>query len=100
MPKNAKYVSKVSKGHWIALRCGQADLGFIVVENIFCSFFTVELILRYMLFLRTWYALQDPWFMFLATRRLLLKEVFDSVGFRGWASCFSLTKLPRYLGWK
>jgi len=91
MPKNA--LKDVSKGHQI-LR-GQADVGFIIVENIFCTFFTIELILRYMMFLRTWYALQDPWFMFLATtsRGLLLKEIFDSVGFRGWASCFSLTKL-------
>lgn len=42
----------------------EADVGFIIVENIFCTFFTIELILRYMMFLRTWYALQDPWFMF------------------------------------
>lgn len=42
----------------------EADVGFVVVENIFCTFFTCELILRYMMFLRTWYALQDPWFMF------------------------------------
>lgn len=42
----------------------EADLGFIIVENMFCTFFTFELILRYMMFVRTWLALQDPWFMF------------------------------------
>ncbi|CAK9113664.1 Voltage-dependent T-type calcium channel subunit alpha-1G (Voltage-gated calcium channel subunit alpha Cav3.1) [Durusdinium trenchii] len=42
----------------------EADAGFIVVENLFCTFFTCELILRYSLFTRTWFALQDPWFMF------------------------------------
>eukprot|EP00913_Durusdinium_trenchii_P019614 g18439.t1 len=42
----------------------EANAGFIVVENLFCTFFTCELILRYSLFTRTWFALQDPWFMF------------------------------------
>ena len=41
----------------------EADAGFIVVENLFCSFFTCELILRYAMFTKTWYAVQDVWFM-------------------------------------
>ena len=41
----------------------EADAGFIVVENLFCSFFTCELILRYSLFSKSWYALRDLWFM-------------------------------------
>ncbi|CAJ1347844.1 unnamed protein product [Effrenium voratum] len=42
----------------------EADPGFIVVENLFCSFFLVELILRFSMYVRTWYALTDPWYMF------------------------------------
>ena len=41
----------------------EAEPGFIVVENLFCSFFTCELILRYSLFSKSWYALRDLWFM-------------------------------------
>merc|ERR1712150_444796 len=41
-----------------------ADPVFQVVENCFCFYFTVELLIRYMSFMRTYYALRDKWFVF------------------------------------
>lgn len=37
---------------------------FFVVENLFCTYFTAELLIRYLVYTRTWYAMKDPWFVF------------------------------------
>ena len=37
---------------------------FFVVENLFCTYFTAELLIRYLVYTRTWYAIKDPWFVF------------------------------------
>ena len=42
----------------------EAEPGFFVVENLFCAYFTVELLIRYLVYTRTWYAFKDPWFVF------------------------------------
>ena len=42
----------------------EADAGFIVVENLFCLFFTFELIVRLWTYTRKCSALRDIWFLF------------------------------------
>jgi len=42
----------------------EADPGFILVENFFCCFFFGELVLRYLIYTKTYYALRDIWFLF------------------------------------
>ena len=42
----------------------EAAPGFIIAENLFCAYFTAELLIRYLVYTRTCYALQDPWFVF------------------------------------
>ena len=42
----------------------EADAGFFIAENMFCAYFTMELLIRYLVYTRTWYALKDPWFVF------------------------------------
>ena len=42
----------------------EADAGFIVVENMFCLFFSFELFVRLWTYARTCHALRDIWFLF------------------------------------
>jgi len=41
-----------------------SPLVFQIVENFFCAFFTLELLIRYMAFRRSIYCLKDFWFVF------------------------------------
>ena len=42
----------------------EADVGFILAENLFCFFFSAELLIRFLLYTRKVYALKDMWFLF------------------------------------
>mmetsp|Transcript_89684 Transcript_89684/g.159328 ORF Transcript_89684/g.159328 Transcript_89684/m.159328 type:complete len:574 (+) Transcript_89684:89-1810(+) len=42
----------------------EADPGFVVTENFFCTFFTFELLVRFMAFAKKKSALRDAWFVF------------------------------------
>ena len=44
-----------------ALIISEADWGFIMVENLFCTYFTVELLIRFGAYKRTCNALKDAW---------------------------------------
>eukprot|EP00929_Paragymnodinium_shiwhaense_P088884 TRINITY_DN49196_c0_g1_i1.p1 TRINITY_DN49196_c0_g1~~TRINITY_DN49196_c0_g1_i1.p1 ORF type:complete len:1059 (+),score=300.06 TRINITY_DN49196_c0_g1_i1:74-3250(+) len=54
----------------------QADLIFFVMENLFCSFFFCELIIRFCAFKRKIYVFHDAWFVFDAM--LMLVMVFET----------------------
>ncbi|CAJ1387676.1 unnamed protein product [Effrenium voratum] len=41
----------------------QAAPIFIIMENFFCGFFSFELIVRFGIYRKTWYAIKDVWFM-------------------------------------
>jgi len=45
----------------------EADMVFIISENIFCVFFTIEVLVRLMAFRVKWHCLKDMWFKFDAT---------------------------------
>lgn len=47
-----------------AVIISEADWGFIMVENLFCTYFTVELLIRFGAYKRTCNALKDAWFLF------------------------------------
>eukprot|EP00930_Biecheleria_cincta_P039720 TRINITY_DN2727_c0_g1_i1.p1 TRINITY_DN2727_c0_g1~~TRINITY_DN2727_c0_g1_i1.p1 ORF type:complete len:656 (-),score=147.42 TRINITY_DN2727_c0_g1_i1:346-2313(-) len=49
-----------------------ADIGFVIVENLFCVYFTAELILRFLAFEIKWLALRDKWFLFDAALAVLM----------------------------
>ncbi|CAJ1387619.1 unnamed protein product [Effrenium voratum] len=42
----------------------EADAGFVLVENLFCTYFTLELLIRYCLYKKTSSAFKDAWFLF------------------------------------
>ena len=42
----------------------EADIGFILAENLFCFYFTVELLIRFLVYTKKTYALKDVWFLF------------------------------------
>jgi hypothetical protein len=44
-----------------AVIISEADWGFIMVENLFCTYFTVELLIRFGAYKRTCNALKDAW---------------------------------------
>ena len=46
---------------------------FVVVENIFCAFFTAEILVRSFTYLRCYTMLQDAWFIF-AARHLYQRQ--------------------------
>lgn len=41
-----------------------ADIGFVIAENLFCIYFTAEIIIRFMAFEKKWDTLRDKWFLF------------------------------------
>lgn len=41
----------------------EADWGFILVENLFCTYFTGELLIRFATYKRTCNAFKDAWFL-------------------------------------
>lgn len=53
-----------------------ADTIFLVVENFFCTYFTVELLIRFMAFRRLRYCFRDFWFVFDSI--LVLTMVFET----------------------
>eukprot|EP00444_Apocalathium_aciculiferum_P037123 CAMPEP_0183484080 /NCGR_PEP_ID=MMETSP0370-20130417/178741_1 /TAXON_ID=268820 /ORGANISM="Peridinium aciculiferum, Strain PAER-2" /LENGTH=761 /DNA_ID=CAMNT_0025677367 /DNA_START=39 /DNA_END=2326 /DNA_ORIENTATION=- len=86
----------------------QADLMFQIMENLFCLFFTLELIIRFMAFRIKKTAFTDRWFVFdvvlvgmmiLETWvvTLILMALNSSNGMRGVAS---MVRTMRLMGWR